>query len=194
MSKKSDRHEELLKIAAQVFYEKGFAQTTLQDIADRMNFTKPAIYYYADSKEALFVEIYEGIVVGAIERARVEAQTAGSGRERFEKLITAHMRIFIENVQANSILEVARAVLSAETRSRMIFLEREYSSILRVVHSEGVADGTLADVDSGLVVNTVLGACNMLHRWYDPSGVASPDEFVKSIVQLLGSGFNNRQN
>ena len=88
-------------MAAQVFYEKGFAQTTLQDIADRMNFTKPAIYYYANSKEALFVEIYEGIVVGAIERARVEAQTAGSGRERFERLIAAHMRIFIENVQAN---------------------------------------------------------------------------------------------
>ena len=155
-------------MAAQVFYEKGFAQTTLQDIADRMNFTKPAIYYYANSKEALFVEIYEGIVVGAIERARVEAQTAGSGRERFERLIAAHMRIFIENVQANSILEVARGVLTAETQSRMKFLEREYSSILRAVYSEGVADGTLADVDSGLVVNTVLGACNMLHSWYDP--------------------------
>jgi AcrR family transcriptional regulator len=194
MNKKSDRRDELLKIAAQVFYEKGFAQTTLQDIADRMNFTKPAIYYYANSKEALFVEIYEGIVVGAIERARVEAQTAGSGRERFERLIAAHMRIFIENVQANSILEVARGVLSAETQSRMKFLEREYSSILRAVHSEGVADGTLADVDSGLVVNTVLGACNTLHRWYDPSGAASPDKFVESILQLLGSGFNNRQN
>ena len=194
MNKKSDRRDELLKMAAQVFYEKGFAKTTLQDIADRMNFTKPAIYYYANSKEALFVEIYEGIVVGAIERARVEAQTAGSGRERFERLIAAHMRIFIENVQANSILEVARGVLTAETQSRMKFLEREYSYILRAVYSEGVADGTLADVDSGLVVNTVLGACNMLHRWYDPSGAASPDKFVASILQLLGSGFNNRQN
>ena len=132
--------------------------------------------------------------MGAIERARVEAQTAGSGRERFERLIAAHMRIFIENVQANSILEVARGVLTAETQSRMKFLEREYSSILRAVYSEGVADGTLADVDSGLVVNTVLGACNMLHRWYDPSGAASPDKFVESILQLLGSGFNNRQN
>ena len=153
MNKKSDRRDELLKMAAQVFYEKGFAQTTLQDIADRMNFTKP-----------------------------------------FERLIAAHMRIFIENVQANSILEVARGVLTAETQSRMKFLEREYSSILRAVYSEGVADGTLADVDSGLVVNTVLGACNMLHRWYDPSGAASPDKFVESILQLLGSGFNNRQN
>jgi len=94
MNKKSDRRDELLKMAAQVFYEKGFAQTTLQDIADRMNFTKPAIYYYANSKEALFVEIYEGIVVGAIERARVEAQTAGSGRAIREADSRAHANLY----------------------------------------------------------------------------------------------------
>jgi len=190
---KAERRAELLRVAAQVFYEKGYTETTLQDIADRMNFTKPAIYYYASSKEALFVEIYEEIVVGAIDHARELALEGGSGRERFEKLIAAHMAIFLENVRANAILEVARGSLTAETQARMKFLEREYSSLLRRVYSEGVEDGSLNDLDPGVVVNTVMGACNSIHRWYHPNGELTPKKFSEGILQLLGSGFNTRK-
>lgn len=193
MRNRSERHEELLQAAAQVFHEKGYTQTSLQDIADRMKFTKPAIYYYAESKEALFTELYEAIVVSGIENARAVATEEGSGRLRFEKLIKGHMRIFIENVQANAILEVARGALSAETRARMTFLEREYSTILRDVYQAGINDRSLTNLDPGLVVNTVIGACNSLHRWYMPKGKFEPDEFIGAVLRLLGDGFNSRQ-
>lgn len=49
-SPRMDRRQELINAAAEVFHKKGYADTTLQDIATLMNFTKPAIYYYASSK------------------------------------------------------------------------------------------------------------------------------------------------
>ena len=51
------RRAELLDVAISLFYEKGYAHTTLQDIADGMGFTKAAVYYYAKTKEELLVEI-----------------------------------------------------------------------------------------------------------------------------------------
>ena len=68
--KPAPRRGELLDAAISLFYEKGYAHTTLQDIADRMGFTKAAIYYYAKNKEELLVEIYIAIVEPAIADAR----------------------------------------------------------------------------------------------------------------------------
>ena len=93
----------------------------------------------------------------------------------------------------SAILEVARGSLTTETQARMKFLEREYSSLLRRVYSEGVEDGSLNDLDPGVVVNTVMGACNSIHRWYHPNGELTPKKFSEGILQLLGSGFNTRK-
>ena len=95
-----DRRQELIDAASQVFYKKGYADTTLQDIANLMNFTKPAIYYYASSKEALFLEFYEQVVNGAIESAKAvlevercsKAIFSNTPTERSHRLRRTHAR------------------------------------------------------------------------------------------------------
>ena len=86
-----DRRQELIDAASQVFYKKGYADTTLQDIANLMNFTKPAIYYYASSKEALFLEFYEQVVNGAIESAKAVIEAERCSRTIFTLLVESHI-------------------------------------------------------------------------------------------------------
>ena len=56
-----DRRSQILRIATALFREKGYNGTSLEDIADRVGFTKPAIYYYFDSKEDLLFAIVEAV-------------------------------------------------------------------------------------------------------------------------------------
>lgn len=188
-----DRRQELIDAAAQVFYKKGYADTTLQDIANIMNFTKPAIYYYASSKEALFLEFYEQVVNGAIKSAKAVLEAEHCSRTIFTMLVESHIRILLDNVQANSVFDVAQGSLSSETQNRMSDLADQYTEIFKKVYEQGVKDGLLANENSGLVVNLILGACNSAHRWYDPSGKLGASEFAHTIVRVFTLGIYPRE-
>jgi AcrR family transcriptional regulator len=185
---RAGRHAELLDVAVKVFYRKGYAESTLQDIADEMGFTKPAIYYYARNKEELLLEIYAQIVRPAIERARLLAGGHGTGAQRFEALIRQHLATFLANIEANAVFEVQRASLSPGARQTVQQLGRQYGTILADVYRQGVADGTLRDVDPIVTVNAVLGMCNAVHRWYHPAGRIGVDQLVDQLFNLLAAG------
>ena len=47
------KKQAILRAAARLFRERGFEQTRLTDIADALNITKPALYYYIGNKEEI---------------------------------------------------------------------------------------------------------------------------------------------
>ncbi|MBP7280320.1 MAG: TetR/AcrR family transcriptional regulator [Leptospiraceae bacterium] len=53
---KNKTKERILKVAMELIYEKGFSNTSVQDILDKCKLTKPAFYYYFPSKDYLGIE------------------------------------------------------------------------------------------------------------------------------------------
>lgn len=183
------RRAELLDVAISLFYEKGYAHTTLQDIADGMGFTKAAIYYYAKNKEELLVEIYTAIVRPAIDQARELADTPDlDGATRFLALVENHLRTFLRNIEANAVFEVQNHSLSAGGKQRIEQLGREYNAVLRRVYEDGVADGTLEPGDATIAVNAVIGMCNSAHRWFRPRGRFGVNQVIGQLMAIVSAG------
>ncbi|MBZ0306245.1 MAG: TetR/AcrR family transcriptional regulator [Anaerolineae bacterium] len=60
MSDRINRREEIINAAASLFFEKGYADTSIQQIVDQVGCTKPALYYhFKDGKEALLREVLQ---------------------------------------------------------------------------------------------------------------------------------------
>ena len=55
----ADKRLAVLRTAAELFVTQGFHSTKLSDVADRLNITKPAIYYYFESKDEIRRRIEE---------------------------------------------------------------------------------------------------------------------------------------
>lgn len=188
-AKAAPRRAELLDVAIALFYEKGYTHTTLQDIADRMGFTKAAIYYYAKNKEQLLVEIYTAIVTPAIADAReLAAAPATDGATQFVSLIEQHLQTFLHNVEANAVFEVQNFSLSDPAKKRIQALGREYNNLLREVYEKGITDGSIAPGNSTLAVNAVIGLCNSAHRWYRPRGRFSVNQVIGELVAIVTTG------
>lgn len=188
-AKAASRHAELLDVAIALFYEKGYANTTLQDIADRMGFTKAAIYYYAKNKEELLVEIYTAIVAPAIANAReLAAATASDGATQFVSLIEQHLQTFLRNLEANAVFEVHNSSLSDPAKARIQALGREYDKVLCKVYEQGIADGSITPGNSTITVNAVIGMCNSVHRWYRPRGSFSVNQVIGELVVIVTTG------
>jgi len=183
-----ERRAELLDVAVRMFYEKGYVETTLQDIADEMGFTKPAVYYYARNKEELLVELYGQIVTSAIDHAREIADRGGPGAERFIDLVEQHLNTFLENIEANAVFEVQRTSLSEEAKRTMVGWSRDYTAILAAVYEQGIEDGSLVHMAPRVAVNAVLGMCNTVHRWYSPRRDVSRSELVAQLSGMVAGG------
>ena len=92
--RKDARPEEIISAALDVFTDRGFAATKLEDVARRAGVTKGTIYLYFDSKEALFKALIRETIVPVIAKGEAIAQSfTGSARDLFEKLVREYWRL-----------------------------------------------------------------------------------------------------
>jgi len=92
--RKEARPGELTAAAIELFVEKGFAATRLDDIAARAGVSKGTLYLYFDSKEALFkAVVLEGIVPVFDAADAIMASFTGSNAELMQQLLTMWWRL-----------------------------------------------------------------------------------------------------
>ena len=88
---REERWAELLEVATQVFYEKGYDGASLQDIADRLGMLKGSLYYYIQSKEDLLFEVISEVHREGYAVVSGAASSEGDPLERLERTIRAHV-------------------------------------------------------------------------------------------------------
>jgi len=117
--RKSARPEEILTAALEVFADRGFAATKLEDVARRAGVTKGTIYLYFENKEALFKALIRQTIVPVIAQGEELARSfTGSARDLFERLVREYWRLVGETslvgipklmmAEANNFPELAR--------------------------------------------------------------------------------------
>src|SRR5664279_64658 len=78
------KREAVLQTAAQLFLEKSYGRTSLNDVAERLNITKPALYHYFRNKEEILIECYR-LGTGLIDATLNEiADHCGNGLQKAE--------------------------------------------------------------------------------------------------------------
>lgn len=180
--------ERILQCAAQVLAEKGYAGSTLSDIADRANTKAGSLYYYFDSREDMIREIMtRGIVEtqSHVSQAVDELGPDASSRDRLAVAISAQVQYLLteNDIARASIRTLGQAPV--EVQGPAIELHRVYSAYLANLIEQAQADGHIsADADVRLVRLLVAGAANWSTAWYNPEGRATVDQIAETLVQM----------
>jgi TetR/AcrR family transcriptional repressor of mexJK operon len=104
----------LLGVALDIFLEKGFEQTTIEEIATRVGMSKRTVYARYDDKGALFrAAVHRAITLYTIPRAAIEAAVAGDGDD-LEQTLLAVARQRIANL-ATPVATKLQRILSAQS-------------------------------------------------------------------------------
>src|SRR6266496_1612730 len=99
--RKNARPEEIISAALEVFADRGFAATKLEDVARRAGVTKGTIYLYFENKEALFKAVVRETIVPVIAQGEALARSfTGSARELLEQLVREYWRLVGETALA----------------------------------------------------------------------------------------------
>jgi AcrR family transcriptional regulator len=162
--RKDARPEEIIRAALEVFADRGFAATKLEDVARRAGVTKGTIYLYFENKEALFKALIRQTIVPVIAQGEAIAQAfTGSARDLFERLVREYWRL----VGETSLSSIPRLMI-AEAGNFPQLARFYYEEVITRGHrlmegvlERGIKAGEFKKVD--LAVATKLAMSPLLH-------------------------------
>lgn len=188
---RASKKEAVLRAAAQVFNEKGFQATTLDEVAARLNVSKPTLYYYVRSKDDILFEcVQAGLTLVQEAIAAVEAK----GGRAVDKLMAA-MRQYVEIVTMDfgmCIIRVGEDPLPKAERAKLRRMKAEIDHEFRRLIEEGMAEGSIAPCDARIAAFTIGGALSWIGRWYRPDGAYSREDIADHMIALMAKGLCSR--
>lgn len=99
-----DRRRQILDVALTAFSRGGYHATSMTDVADALQLTKPVVYQYFDSKRALYLELLRDVGDDLLEHVTKAAAGTGDPREQLERGMTAYFTWVHDNREAFRLL------------------------------------------------------------------------------------------
>src|SRR3954451_5482400 len=181
------KREAVLKTAAQLFLERSYGRTSMNDVADRLNITKPALYHYFDNKEDILLECYR-LGCGLIEETLNQiAAHCGNGLQKVEAFIHSYAIVMTVNF-GRCVMRIDAGDLTPDARAEVRAYKRKIDRRLRSFIQERIEDGSIAPCDTKIAAFSIAGALNWICMWYEPDGALSPAEIASQFARTLTQG------
>lgn len=170
-----------------MFNEKGFHATSLDEVAERLNITKPTLYYYVKNKDEI---LFECVNIGLQMLQDAIQQVGASGGRAIDKLV-AGMQQYVRIVTMDfgmCVIRVGEDPLPPESQRKLrrfkAALDQEFRELIRL----GIAEGSIASCDPKIAAFTLAGALSWIGRWYQPGGPLRPEQIADQCIGLLIHG------
>ena len=181
------KREAVVRAAARAFNERGFHNTSLDDIATALGVTKPTVYYYVESKEHLLFECF----LAGLEQIREGFRRAERSRRPARERLADVMRHYAQAVASEFGWCMVRAEdqdLGPELRGRIRSLKSEIDQGIRRLLAEGVRDGSIAACDPKMTAFAIAGALNWIAQWYRENQPMTAAELADAFVGVFERG------
>ena len=181
------KRDAVLHVAAQMFNERGFHATSLDDIAARLNVTKPTLYYYVKNKDAILLACVKKGLDMTLEG--IDASRAAGGNAIDQ--LRACMRTYAEVVAqpfGMCLIRVGDEEVPEPSRTELRRMKSEIDHAFRRLVEQGVQEGVLAPCDPKMAAFVIAGGLSWIGRWYQPQGAYSADQIIEQCTQLLLQG------
>ena len=180
---------EIYEHAIRLFAERGFAGTSLQDIADALGVTRPALYYYVKSKDELLAKLAADVAGGSAAQItelarRPDLDAAGKLRE-IVRLTALRQATQSERFR---LLIRSEAELPAELSDAYDTSRRAVLRAVTGVIEEGIRAGRFRPVDARIAALGVIGMWNWVAWWFRPdrdSADAVADQLADMAIAAL---------
>jgi AcrR family transcriptional regulator len=190
MATDTPRRQQIEDAASTLFRERGYAATSVRDIAHALDMQGGSLYAHVASKE----DMLWAIVVRAADRFNAEvgpiAASDRTAARKLRKMIRAHVAVVTSAQKDSAVFLDEWRFLSEERRAQIAARRDDYEGLFRRAIAEGVASGEFGRVDPALTAMVILSALNGIAKWYRPEGNLTPaaiadrhaDLFLRSLT------------
>jgi AcrR family transcriptional regulator len=166
------------------FNIRGFHVATLDDVAEELGVTKPAIYYYARSKDELLSACAQ-MALEVLEAALDNTAMPSAGPvERLRRFFAFYAQTICEDFGRCLVLTEPRDLAPA-SRKTNIAARRALNRGVRDIIREGVEAGVFRPCDDLALASALFDAFNGLARWFDPKGSTPLPKMTEQYLDIF---------
>ncbi len=155
---------------------KGYAATSIDDVADILGCTKGRIYHHFRSKVDLFFEVHNEAMSMVMAAVREAADGVRDPLDRLEAMSRAHVLVIMREIAFECVvvqglemhLHSQTTPKQRKTLRGILALRDEYEILFIEAIEEAMRDGKVPKQDVRVVVKALLGALNWTTIWYRP--------------------------
>lgn len=188
------RRIEIVRRATELFEKQGVKQTSIEDIAKAVGIKREGIYYYFKNRREILLEV---ILPSSIELSRNMGNILRSDMTSVEKLhaaIEAHLHRYDPGyLEMTVALREDHFFKKDEKLGELRRVWKDYTKGWETLIGSGQKNGEFAaNVDPKVMAFGILGMCNWLARWFDPSKKITIEEIIESYSEVLTNGLTPR--
>ena len=183
------RKEQVIRKAAELFKDKGYAAASMRDLAQLLGIEAASLYSHIKSKE----EILRSLCFDMAAEFRksldeVEKQNV-TASEKLKRGIIGHIQVMAKDLTASAVFMNEHRHLSQPYLRDFLFLRINYINRFKSIIEEGVQNGEFkSSIDKKLAVMTLFSSLNWMPMWYDPGSAIDPQQLGYQLADMLVNG------
>lgn len=183
--------ERLLAVAVEVFNQRGYDGTSMEDLSQATGITKSSIYHHVRSKEELLRLAVSRALDSIFAVLDEPGARAGRAVDRLEHVVRGSARVLVDELPYVTLLLRVRG--NTATEQWALERRREFDRAVATLVTEAVAEGDLDDaVEPRLATRLLFGMLNSAVEWYEP-GRADPNGGLgEAVWRLAVDGMRRR--
>ena len=184
-----DTRTVLLNVATNLFYKKGYPNTTIREIGQKANISNSIIYHYFKNKEEMLVEIIQVSSMDLINALAKIQQEVEDPMECLKEMLKTHMVAWcLKRKKETKIIVTDDYWLTGKRREENRIIQRQIYKLYIDKLEELSKKRLLKPVDLRVLAFTIFGAINSFFRWYREGGSLSKEEVADNVIDILFKG------
>jgi len=186
--KKASKKELILRRAASMFREKGFAATSMRDLAETVGIEAASLYNHIRSKN----EILEAICFDVANIFNTNMEAVENSRQRsitkIEELLRFHIRQMIQNYEAVYVSDREWKHLDEPYLSNFQNQRRNYRKKFAAIIEDGIEKNEIRKIDAPTAVLIMMHAVSGIESWHRSKARISAPELEENMLKIMIDG------
>lgn len=187
--KPETRKEEIVRVAAQLFKEKGYTAVTMRDLAAKMGIKAASLYNHINSKQ----DILDAVIISLAEAFTDGMQGIKSSNlsaiDKLKNIIELHVKLSSQNSYGMASLNNDWMHLE----KRLDYYKKlrvEYEDDFRTILVDGINAGEIIEANPEVMLFSILTTLRSLYIWIPKKEDLNLEEFTTTLYQILIKGIN----
>ncbi len=177
----------MLAVAVQVFNQRGYDGTSMEDLAAQLGIGKSSIYHHVAGKSELLRLALDRALDALFAATEEPDTTSGPAIDRLENLVRRSIRVLVDELPYVTLLLRVRGNTTVERRA--LARRREFDHIVSALVQQACDEGSIRpEVEPGLTSRLLFGTVNSLIEWYRPTRTLGADEVADALVTMVFHG------
>lgn len=183
--------EKIIEVAADLFGEKGYAATSIRDIAHGLNASIATLYYYFKNKEDLLYTIIETIGDDLLVALHKAKDRTDDPLEKLRNMLSCHIELTEKKKNRVKVYVEEQHNLSKKFRGIIYSQHRKIYDIYIDQLRELQRLGMISAEPLSVPAFAMFGMVNWCYRWYRPDGGLSVEDLTQRLIELFFHGILN---